>query len=191
MTDTAREEALNKLAEFLSDDFFGKPQGLDARLAHLPLESLSDAVVISERSQWDLSGLGLMGRILAPMNGAYRIALMKRLTDINIGFMNPWIVEGFFGDSMGVDDFSLEDINDDHMAWAAVAMLVGGGNYAMFHDEDLGFLREPVEDAQHFLKLNWNHRESIREIIMTRRVYKPEDIEALMTGGEPLHKGAL
>lgn len=187
MTDPARRAELEKISGFVGHRIID----LETQLAHLPLASLVDAAVICERSKWDLEGLGMMSLVIRPANGEYRIALVRRLTDINVDLLNPWNVAGFFKGDMGIDSLTIEDIDDDHVVWAAVAMLVAGATHQMYFGEDLSFLREPVEAAQEFLNERPEQKLSIREIIRSRRVYKPSEIEMLLTGGEPLHRGAL
>lgn len=190
MTDTERENLI-ELLTYVFPEYYGRAVNLDSDTRHLRTEVLHDIRFINKTSGWSLNDLQFAKLVMKPLNGEYRIRVVKRLAEINRELLNPWSIKNYFGDMHEHEPLVAEDVTDEHLAMVAVMMVVGGGNYAMFYDEDLGFLREPVDEAQHFLKLNWSQKETIREIIMTRRVYKPEDIKELMTGGAPLHNGAL
>lgn len=188
--DPERNVILDTLSSYFTD-FFGLPLDLETDTLHLRNRFLRDVETICERSKWSMSDLKMLEFVLRPLNGEYRIEVVKRLTDINVELLNPWNVEYFFRSFSDHEPLSEDDVTDEHLSWVAVAMLVSGGTYAMYEGLDLGFLREPVEAAQRFLNEHSDRRVSIKEIIRARRVYKPEDIEILLTGGEPLHKGAL
>jgi hypothetical protein len=164
---------------------------LERKLAHLPTGSLVDAIVFLKSCSWDLEGLRAFSGILARDNGEYRVEVFKRLTDISPEFLSPDNIRSFCYQTERLDSLAISDVTNEHITWAAVRMLVGGGTYYYFEGVDIGALRAPVDAAYEFMEKNWDDRAVIAQVITERRVYKVEDIELLLTGGAPLRQGAL
>jgi hypothetical protein len=166
---------------------------LRTSVSHLSTNSLIELLAVCKGSVWDFGTISLEALLVIPGNSEYRIAVAKKLFDIDEEMFAPVIIRHIMHETTSIGDLSLDDITEDHMNWVVVNALIVSGALPMVDHCDLGDYREPVDAAKNFIRSlkRGSEQEAAYAIIQTRRVYTPKDILFFLGQNKPLDTGLL